>query len=929
MQSGDSRDLPPIAGRLPGLKSRKTYGDRTLFTVEPVAQRAGSVPLRNAPTATTNNQKHVERYFSSAAQGDPAMRGIVGWTKVLEEEKRSFPSTSMWCELMLNKVIKETHHLPQPNALRTAVCCMLLHRLCPMAGHCEQLMSSLLFELFSAVYVDWPEYMARKFVDLARDSRANSVAAVGPAADSSPSLTKSPSSQTAPVSGGVALNNEYDSKALEMPQSGGKFLVAALNQRTTYFSAHETLQKARMHILGAPSRCIGRCINVWIRSLLFAVFHFWRNESRSTKKKNFRTSNVAEKIFLTKSRNRLKVAFNGWRKLTVDHQKLFSHEHTQQKLIQRMGRRIKELEQANISLTDKYTTLLEDHREVGQRLNQMTSMLANFRRPLGDLLGGKSSSGEADGENGENDDEDLSEGDRLGHSSVSVMDVVDPDEAFKSEVYRSNDASLLPKPKRRRRRASSSAAKAIEDASAGGSVQAGDSHPAEVDGAEIEEVTHRPNRVQQLSDFLALDGKTDGVARPSELVPKVVVVEEVKTVVLPNYLDVLDWVSVRTQLLAVTSSTFSKRVSNFTNDFRDSLRLACLLVTLGADKGFFDEVLSTPTPSRAQIVLDAAMCLLLPTDNFYEDAAAVLPVDLFKGKGNKVSRLLFALYDKYKNVAVEVSANHLQMEVMEQLVARNFMKESTKSTVANNLVSVASSANFSMEHSIRSPMSRSVRDEGGLGGDMEATDSGGDGSSSPGDFIPDAQLLHWFRDLAASDSDEDLDNFAAMQQSVLDASSVCGSVAKSMERRLSRSSLSFVRKDSHSAMTPEKYQSWSQSRAKEKRQQLNSGLVAQWMKEKVQASHPELLDPLKEVHPMDALEAVLEAMYPKMTFGGRDLATRVRRMENVIHGKLNLTRVRLQGGKSTETANKQMAQMPVRQLIMFLYLIDRGAVMSK
>jgi hypothetical protein len=902
-----SNDLPPIAGKLPGVKSRRTYGDRVLFTVEPVSQRAGSVPLRNAPTATlAHRQKQVERYFATATQ-DPAMRGIVGWTKTLEDEKRSFPSTSMWCELMLNKVIKETQHMPAPNTLRTAVCCMLLHRLCPMLGHCEQLMSSLLFEVFSAIYVDWPEYMARKFVDFSHHEKN----AEDPAAP-----TSAPNDSSV-----LTLKNEYDADALDAPQSGRKFLVAALHQRSTYFSSYETLQKARMHVLGAPSRCIGRCINVWIRSLLFIIFSFWRSEARTATQRHVKATGIVDRIFLTKSRNRLKVHFTAWRKVTMDRQNLFAQEHTQQKLVQRMGRRIQELEAENGSLKQQFSSLLSEHREVGKRLQQMNAMLANFRRPLGELLGeGKKplSAEESDEAGAENEEKSLA-------SVVSFAEAVDPDEVFKLEVYRENDNSLLPKPKSRRRRSSSSASFHCD-----GTVQFSHSSaagpptqsitPPVVDTAAIEEVTHRPNRVKQLSDFLALDPETIGVDRPSELVPKVAVMKETKTVVLPNYTDVLDWISVRTQLLNITASTFAKRVSNFTMDFKDGLRLACLLVTIGADKSLLEEATGMAPMARAGLSLRAAMCFLLPDDSFFEDAQAVQPVDLIKGKGNKVSRLFFALYDKYKLVPLEVTAGHLEPDVMRQLVENGFMKEVTKQALMNASALGMSMGGASMEMSCRSPAARSARD---------ATESEEmDASINSTDYISDAQFLHWFRDLAASDSDEDLDNFASMQQSVLDASSVCGSVAKSLERRLSRSSLSFVRKDTAKDMG-ETMNSWSTSRAKSKRRTANGALVSQWVKEKMTSTHPELLDPSREVHPMDALEAVLEAMFPKLAFGGRDLGTRIKRMETALHNKLHLTHVRLDGGKSTATANQQMAEMPVRQLLMFLYLIDKGAVMSR
>ena len=938
------RELPPISKSISGVKLRKLRGDRVLFTVEPVAARAGSVPLRNAPTATTQRQKQVERYFSTSAH-DPAMKGIVSWTKTLEDEKKNFPSTSMWCELMLNKVLKETQHLPTPNALRTAVCCMLLHRLCPLLGHCEQLMSSLLFEVFSAVYVDWSEYMVRKFVDFSHGNEDEDDAEGG-------GVEKSD------LSGGrITIKNDYDAHALDDPRGSRKYLVAALNQRTTYFQAHDTLQNARIHILGAPARCLERCIQSWITTLVRVVFNVWRSESKTASNRHVKASGIVDRIFATKSRNRLKIHFNAWRKVTLDRQNLFAQENTQQKLLQRMGRRIKELEEENGTLKEQFVTLMDEHRQVARRLVEMNGMMTKFRTPLGDLLGHESKAEGVDGQGSKgNATTAQNENATLDVDSIEGVSFLeapgDPEEEFKISVYKDNDAALLPKVKSLRRRRSSTDPDSVNkqsqqllaasllsvssDATSapptllplGAARISSPKSSTVVNTAEIEEVSHRPNRVKQLSDFLALDDHA-GVDRPSALMPKTAITVVKKEVVLPNYTDVLDWVSVRTQLITLSSTPFAKRCSNFTADFKDGLRLACLLVTLGADKSLLEETVSLAPVARAGIVLRAAHCFYLPDDSFYDDAHSVQANDLVKGKGNKVSRLVFGLYNKYKSVPLEVSASHLELEVAHQLVDEGFMKplvlQSLINAAGNNAASV--NTNELSFNSNSSPTGRSRREP--TGADDKDIGEGSGYYGSLQEAIPESQFLHWFRDLAASDSDEDLDNFASMQQSVLDAGSVVGSVVKNMERRLSRSSLSFVNKGDTRAMT-EKMGSWGVSRAKAKRKDANSALISSWMKEKVRVTHPEYVeDPNREVHPLDALEAVLEAMYPKLPFGGRDIPTRIKRMEVVLHNKLHLTHVRLDGGKSTEVANQQVAQMPVKQLLMFLYMIDKGAVMSK
>lgn len=913
-----------------GLKSRRIGGNKSFYSVEPLPERATSVPLRQTVAEATtlhqgresnrNNHNsaspadHIDRFFTSS--NHPSMKGVGNWKKMLDTEKDRFNSVSTWGQLMLQKVVRETANLPSPNPLRTAVSCMLLHRIAPLMGTGEDLMHQLLHEVFNSIYFSWGAYIDDKFTK-----------GVGSGRDDVNNATE-------------ALEQEFDkslqlnSNSLVDDPTALKFYVSSLNHRFTFFHLLDELQSARVKVVGLPSRVIVRCMNLWRHRIVLCIFTYWRGEMLRSSARKAKLNATVDTLFGRKSRRRVQEHLQAWRGYVVErrHRNIQDHENTQKKLQQRMGRHIQELETENAALKEQLGALRTTHTAVVIQLSNMLSMMDKFHAAA-------APSSDAGGEVDENalsilsssegpqvfsftpgptdlfghgaalpEGAKLSDALGLGSSTIAgSVPAVTFEQLGNNDEQRHNVASLFPEfaPPAQKRRTSDEHYVSHEEAQA-----------AE---GEAEKVAAGPNRFVQLKDFLDRDPLATTVTNQA---PLAAASHEMSPTPAPlgnltskavatfaktklNYSDVLDWVSVRTQLLVMTIQPRSqglRRCTNFTIDFRDSIRLACLVVSLGGDRSMVDDVTSmTDLIERAALTLKAAKCFFSELDTeFWGDVCKVEPSDVAKAKGGKLARLVFGLYQKFHHLPMQTLPDGPPTEaIADALESAGFaIPFAARSFIANSQEESHGTAEFST----MSPMHRSERYFGEF---VEET-------------IPDTQFATWFRELAASDSDDDPTNFFDVSL----GGSVTGSVSEKMQRRMSR--LSFRGNLPGSPNRP-------RSKKKSRNQELTESMV-RWVRQKISLQHDGRDVPnFSSMTGAEVLFCVLQTMFPKISLDSKDPVQRLKKMQECLTKRLHLSKITLGKEllrKRDRFSSEEDVFVPMKELLLILFFLDQEIVVD-
>lgn len=887
----ERRTLPPInQPQSAGLKARKLGGNRVVYQVEALPERASSVPLRQSAaskqqdsplTVQKNSSDMIEDFFTSSSHA--SVKGVAGWKKLLDGEKSQFHSISMWGELMLQKVIKETAHHSSPNPLRTAVCCMLLHKIAPLMGTAESLMKNLLHELFNAIYFSWEEYLQDKFIQGGNEEDEASGEKVG-------------------------IDNPYDKGAMSIgptekdDPTSLKFFVSSLNHRYTYFQLLDELQSARVRVIGLPSRVIVRCMELWRFRLLLIVFTLWRGDTLKIRSRRKKVNAEVEFLFRRKCKKRLHEHLHAWRNYVVErrHRNIQDHEATQKKLQQRMGRHIQALEKENEDLKRQLATLRTTHTTVVIQLTNMLSLLESFKKVARDeTIDDIPPINHSDG--------DVSRPSQTGTASQSVNEAsLTPPVGASDDAQRHNLAALFPELTKKR--------------SLSIAVPLSDQGMREIE-AEAKKVAEGPNRLQQLKDFLDMENGREhqkealaASAHPEDnnltkngnetkaFLPTTTASEP-----KVSYSDVLDWVSMRTQLMVMSLQPHSqglRRCTNFTIDFKDSIRLACLLVSLGADRSLVEDVaVISNLVDRAALAIKMSRCFFTPTDSVWSDLDKLDPQDIVKGKGGKISKLIFGFYRKFSTVALVIPPGPLTDEI------GNALREAGGFTTAPmRPLSPAQLGDELLSNELLSPNSNSNSSPGGRG------------MSHFGEFvddqIPEMQFATWFKELAATDSDDEATNFF----DVTLGSSVANAVTEKMQRRMSR--LSFTK---GSPPSPS-----NSRRKKSKTQELTESMI-RWVKTKISLQYEGKDVPnFGSMSAVDVLQCVLQSMFPKMSFYSHDPLTRLKRMQECLVKKLHLTKVTLgkEMLKKRDHFSEDDINVPMKELLMILYFFDQDIVVS-
>lgn len=906
-----------------GLKSRRVGVNKSFYSVEPL-ERASSVPLRQpavpggsgAVLRSKDDYGHavvspVDRLDKFFVSSHPSVKGVGSWKRLLDTEKDRFHSVSTWGQLMLQKVVRETSHLPSPNPLRTAVCCMLLHRITPLMGSGEGLMRQLLHELFNSIYFSWGAYVDDKFTKGGGG---------GPPREGIDRVTE-------------ALENEFDNDVQVASEVMGqqddptalKYYVSSLNHRFTFFHLLDELQRARVKVVGLPSRVIVRCMNLWRYRIVLCIFTYWRGETMRSSARKVKLHGTVNTLYGKKSRRRLQDHLQAWRAHVVErrHRNIQDHENTQKKLQQRMGRRIQELELENTTLKEQLSALRSTHTSVVIQLTNMLSLMDKFhaaaaqpteeedKTAVSDISpqtftrpsvsnelsvsGADSTLWAVEGAN----DTQTSSGtgklsDALGLGSLSgagLNATLTYEQLGNNDEQRQNVASLFPElaPQTHKRRTSDDPHISRE------AVQ----HVEE----EAERVARGPNRFGQLKDFLDKDPlaapSADEASPPplEDLTSKVTVKPKI------NYADVLDWVSVRSQLLVMTiqpNSQGLRRCTNFTIDFRDSIRLACLVVSLGGDRSMVDDVASmSDLVDRAELTLRAVRCFFTEADGeIFTDVTNVAPTDIVKAKGGRVSRLVFALYQKFHRMSMQSLPDGPPSEtIADALHDAGF----SIPVVSRSFAAHDESQSVTMMDGT-SPMHRSERYFGEF---VEET-------------VPDTQFATWFRELAASDSDDDPTNFF----DVTLGGSVTGSVSEKMQRRMSR--LSFRGSLPNS---PNK----QKLKKKSRNQELTESMV-RWVRQKISLQHNGNDVPnFSSMSSADVLFCVLQSMFPKLSLDAKDPVLRLKRMQECLTKRLHLSKITL-GKELLKKRDRFAAEddvfVPMKELLLMLFFFDQDIVVD-
>jgi hypothetical protein len=853
----------------------------------------------------------LEHFFNNGDQSTPESQQIIRWKRMMDTERAKFSSTCMWCELMFQKVVKETQHLPKPTALRTAVVAMLTSTLIgTVGGVIEPLLRTLFVDLLGSVYYSWEDYLM---------SGTNEAHVPSDALDDGVGNTYDQPLLRAQNLAGEAFRQQDSTEGIVRET---KFLVSSLKQRFTYFQMYEELQAARMNTLGAPARVVLRCIDIWRHRYLRYFFSYWVNCHRQEQRRSNKVLRSSE-IFSARRRGKvLKAHFHAWKAYVTDrrHRDMADHEATQKKLMHRMGRHIRALEEENERLKDDVRKLKADHTNTVLQITNMQTLLAKFRqssdRPeetaaiVGDCAFppqpcGKKSPVDSTAGN----DDDIPSG------PCSDRATATPNLSYVSgENPQRNPETIRERNLKSLMRASSDLPGPSRSLDRNVDLELIDS-PCDVESSF--DTSNPPNRVQQLKDFLTLGGEsgilpTDvKTQRPSSFnfdrnAPKEIVVREKgEWVKRMNYKEVIDWVASRTQMYISTRPNLIhglRRCTNFTVDFKDSMRLACLMASLGGDQTLVDDVAQrSDLVARAEYCLKLIRCFFdLELDSeIVSDLLAVTAQDIAKAKGGKIARIAFAFYEKFSMVGHHV----LIRPVNETIAAR--LNEVGGYVVPGELTSTSITETETPE----------------AGSDMCSPTKGlSFGDVVNDDFvqpIPDQQFADWYHDLAAPDSEDDeLFNASPKRKQ-----SVTDTVNDKMQRRLSQ--LNFR----NAANGQSQQRKDKPSKSAEMGERLN-----RWLKTKISLNYDSREIPnFSTISAFDVLHGVMSQVFPTGNFSGPDAETKLKRMQAYLQKKLGLPKLLLsrrlgrnaRGGRAVDSVH-----IPLKYILQLLYLYDQDALVD-
>lgn len=888
----------------------------------------------------------IEDFFGKGHKSTTTASPIGKWRRHIAHERASFNSASTWCEVMLNRVVTETRNLPLPNPLRTAVVCMLLQRLTPLFQPHEDLIRSLLTELFASIYVDWGDFIAAQQAKKTRSKgslRAEDMVATRDGSDDAAN----------------EYDGELDSHTLHLTANDtsgtpadtthSTVHVAALKRRQTFYTAYQELQQTRIEVVGRPARVLSRTVGIWRTKVLRLFFTSWRGEVAHSKKRREKNAEVVNRANKRKKQKSLRTHFSAWRTYVFErrHQcRVVYEESSRVRLVHRMGRKINNLEAEKKVLQGHCDALLEEHRHALDRLEDMRKMWAMFQRRIYET--GTSATVELAQEAA------LSDYHAFDAKGSVVSDKATPQENSTSAPTGDVKAeSIHPE--------QGTSASVVEDEgppetqavyAANVGAILGTSEPVTVTVEEASQIEKEaqsalalPHRVEQLKEYLGLgSGDTTDAGKPADPTPvpagraakdstpltsnvikqhakmqKARAEETLAISKAATYRDVLDWVSLRVQLM-LTQPSLMRRCTNFTTDFRDSLRLAYLFTSLGADKALLDEIFAETTIlGRAQCVCNVAKC-------FFEEGHDYLKcpleaIDIVKCKGSKVAKLLFAMYEKYSGIALVAPTGPLNPRL------------------ASALSILHSPSKAASMHKDTSTLSRNKSSLGGE--DLKLTTSQDDmeeeGNKKEEEPIPDTQFIEWYRELAAEDSDvEDMEEYLAIKcrrKSIVDvvAERISHRVALVKEAQASELN-SNVRPAGKKTVqfTPKnmgKKQSLQTAEHVVKRQQLrvNEQLI-QWVAEKLtMANNGVAPQDVLSLTNLDLLERIVVALAPtartiKPTPGNHLI--RMKLLENNIAKicRMPHLKIRTLGVKGTDI-------LSMRQILTALYVADREATL--
>ena len=913
-------------------------------------QQSSAASFAAVPRPVGSNGASLEKFLRHSTS-----KSVSAWRQQLEHEKGSYHSVSTWVEVMLRRVQTETKKLPSPNPLRTAVCAMLLTRLATLCHPYQDLLGQLIQELLNGLYVDWCDFAN------------NRVAQVG--------------------NPNEPLFTEYD-EGSPIEVNERVTAVASLKHRQTFFQAYHHLQAQRMKVIGRPARVLEMTVNIWRRKIERLFFLAWRYETRCKRELRNRVVSKANTRAIQRDRAIVTTHFKALRTYVFErrHQcRVVYEEKHRVQLVHRMGRRIKELEEENERLRSQFDGLTKQQWEVGTKLQQLNNMWDEWKERLAHkevevpfptdgedqltvVCPANFASGAFGGEDHENNEDQKSYGE-----SETGADA-------KAKAF--NDNAILGLDRRR-----SDVRRELE---------ADGRSTGEILAESKETVEQLPDRMKQLKDFLGFEeeavaspeggipvvesrpetaGGADAAvpadAAPSKKRDRVVFVEqqgevkhdggdgsndalhrtakpdsktdawhrahqehEEKVKKHATYREVLEWVSLRVQLI-VSGDIVMKRCTNFTTDFSDCVRLAYLLVSLGAEKGLFDDVFTAKTiAARAEIVCEAAASFF-DHDHPYR-AAPLQPLDIIKGKGAKISKFLFTLYDKFKKVPLMLPKS---------------------STLNPRLVNAARTGTAATTASKDTPLGLTNASASDKMDRRSSTFSAGDASSeasaamddATGDPIPDYQFLQWYRDLANEDSDVDLDedevaSLANRRKTLME--SAAERIADRLSKSIHRASISspkallspqrksiaalgspLSRQTTETGLTVHQQRALRRSVVKREALKKDVNQVSEWVAEKLALVNNGNVPDFDNLSNAELLEALIYATNPSATSSAdKNGPARLKVIQQNLARRFHLNRLHIRPQGRTVLGEEKTISF--KQLLTALYVLDSSTTIG-
>ena len=354
----------------------------------------------------------------------------------------------------------------------------------------------------------------------------------------------------------------------------------------SYYMLFRKLIADRIKVSSRPLRVLESLIDNWKRRVVTVVFMSWRFHTKLSRTLWTRNVKVCDERFLHKLYAWRRRCFNAWRshsRLKHKREHILESEETRNKLVHRMARRITELELENKLLKETVARLSIQQREIASDLKGMTSVVATKVNSIHAPYVDKDPN-DCNGVDGV-EETAISPAVHDGRKRTTLSAFILPTSSEASPADRGHDEELYAD--RSLTRAPTEPSECYEPPA----IATPHSAVSKADDPAVLSLSS----LQLLSSRLPVFGSGPATERdaPPPRPPTII-----------KHADVLEWVARRCQMMLEFNAP-SRRVTNFGSDFKDGVRMAYLLVSLGFSKLAAQKTLRARRKKRRAALIEA------------------------------------------------------------------------------------------------------------------------------------------------------------------------------------------------------------------------------------------------------------------------------------------------------------------------------------